>query len=241
GFRSDRWVKEGNPAGLGIVTGMPDSTPGREGSPEWWADVHAIHLGGYAGIDPGPELRALDFRWQAMIDAGYFGIATTVDDLDGRWATSRPYGSKIEARWQRYNFPAMERYTPDAGDNEQEAPMGYRTVIPGLPGGPLETSFPVKILTPPSWRTNVRPGIKARSPRLSVQHETANPNTMAVGDATYLYNGSGGRQASWHFTIDDIECYTGSPADEVAWQAGDGSGPGNYNGISCELAVHRDI
>lgn len=119
--------------------------------------------------------------------------------------------------------------------------MSYRTIIPGLPGGALETSFPVKILTPPAWRTNVRPGIKARTPRLSVQHETANPNTFASGDANYLFNGSGGRQASWHFTIDDRECYTGIPVDEVGWQAGDGAGPGNYNGVACELAVHRDI
>lgn len=119
--------------------------------------------------------------------------------------------------------------------------MAYTTTIPGLPGGPLTTSFPVKLLIAPAWRTNVRPGIKARTPRLSVQHETANPNTYAIGDATYLYNGSGGRQASWHFTIDDKECYVGIPLDEVTWQAGDGAGPGNYNGISCELAVHTSI
>lgn len=119
--------------------------------------------------------------------------------------------------------------------------MPYKTMIPGLPGGPLETSFPIKIMTPPAWRTNVRPGIKARSPRLSIQHETANPNTMAVGDASYLFNGSGGRQASWHFTVDDREAYTGIPADEVGWQAGDGAGPGNYNGLACELAVKLEI
>lgn len=119
--------------------------------------------------------------------------------------------------------------------------MAYTTTIPGVPGGPIQTSFPVKILIAPAWRTNVRPGIKARLPRLSVQHETGNPNTYAVGDATYLYNGSGGRQASWHITIDDKEAYIGIPLDEVTWQAGDGAGPGNYNGISCELAVHTAI
>lgn len=117
----------------------------------------------------------------------------------------------------------------------------YSTEIPGVPGGPIVTSFPVYLKIAPTWRTNVRPGIKARTPRRPVQHETANPNSMAVDDATYLYNGSGGRQASWHITVDDIAAYVGIPLDEVTWQASDGAGPGNYNGISCELAVHRNI
>lgn len=119
--------------------------------------------------------------------------------------------------------------------------MVYRTTIPGLPGGPLETSFPVKIMLAPAWRTNVRPGIKARRPRVGVCHETGNPNTMAVSDARYLQNGSGGRQASWHITVDDTEAYIGIPVDEVTWQASDGAGPGNYNGISIEHAVARQI
>jgi N-acetylmuramoyl-L-alanine amidase CwlA len=57
----------------------------------------------------------------------------------------------------------------------------------------------------------------------------------------YLYNGSGGRQASWHFTVDDKHCFTGIPVDEIAWQAGDGSGPGNYNGFAAELCVERAL
>ncbi len=117
----------------------------------------------------------------------------------------------------------------------------YRTSIPGVPGGPIETSFPVYLKIAPEWRTNVRPGIKARVPRLPVQHETANPNSMAVDDATYLFNGAEGRSASWHMTVDDTAAYIGIPLDEITWQASDGAGPGNYNGISCELAVHRAI
>jgi len=142
-------------------------------------------------------------------------------------------------------FAAMEAddTSPDPQPDPQEGNdmPTYRTVIPGLPGGPLETSFPVKLMIVPAWRTNNRPGIKARTPRLSVQHETANSGTYAAAEANYLYNGAGGRQASWHFTVDDREGYVTIPVDEVAWQAGDGSGPGNYNGVACELAVHRDI
>lgn len=117
----------------------------------------------------------------------------------------------------------------------------YYTNIPGVPGGPIQTSFPVKLLIAPSWRTNVRPGIKARTPRRIVQHETANPRSFAVDDATYLFNGSGGRQASWHITVDDKEAYVGIPLDEVTWQASDGSGAGNYSGASCELCVPTAI
>lgn len=113
--------------------------------------------------------------------------------------------------------------------------------IPGLPGGPLTTSFPVRLRIVPASRTNNRPGIKARTPRLTVQHETANPNTFAAGEAEYLYTGAGGRQASWHMTVDDAEAVISIPLDEVTWQAGDGSGPGNMQGISCELSVHSAI
>ena len=117
----------------------------------------------------------------------------------------------------------------------------YTTTIPGLPGGPLVTSFPVYLKIAPASRTNVRPGIKARLPRRVVQHETANPNSMAVDDATYMYNGSEGRQASWHVTVDDTCAFIDLPLDEIAWHASDGAGPGNYNGIACEMSVHKNI
>ena len=110
----------------------------------------------------------------------------------------------------------------------------YTTEIPGLPGGPLETSFPVKIKLCPAWRTLNRPGIKAEQPRRSVQHGNGNPNSTAAGEATYLYNGADGRQASYHSAIDDKECWVMIPADEVTWQAADGAGPGNMCGFSCE-------
>lgn len=113
--------------------------------------------------------------------------------------------------------------------------MAYTTTIPGLPGGPLETSFPVKLKIVPAWRTLNRPGVKAHSPRRSVQHGNGNPNSTAAGEANYLYNGAGGRQASFHSTVDYLGAYIVVPADEVTWQSADGSGPGNMSGFSCEL------
>lgn len=121
--------------------------------------------------------------------------------------------------------------------------MSYKVIVPGAPGGPIEFSFPVHThLVVPVWRTLQRPGIKARLPRKGVQHENGNQAALAYQDSKYLFDGAGGRQASWHMTVDDKEGYINIPVDEVTWQAGDGAGPGNYNGLSCELsqAMIRD-
>lgn len=112
----------------------------------------------------------------------------------------------------------------------------YPFTWPGVPGGPINFSFPVTEMIVPVWRTYQRPGIYARSPRRGVQHENGNPNALARQDSTYLYNGAGGRQASWHGTVDHKEGFANLPADEVGWQAGDGAGPGNYNGFAVELS-----
>jgi hypothetical protein len=114
--------------------------------------------------------------------------------------------------------------------------MGYMFTWPGVPGGPIEFSFPVTNMIVPAWRTLQRPGIKARSPRRGIQHENGNPNALARQDSVYLYNGAGGRQASWHGTVDHKEGFANLPGDEVGWQAGDGAGPGNYNGFAVELS-----
>jgi len=117
----------------------------------------------------------------------------------------------------------------------------YLTEIPGLPGGPLQTTHPVYIKLIPAWRTNNRPGYTARTPRRSVQHGNGNPNSSAAGEATYLFNGAEGRKASYHSTTDDRESWIMVPSNEVTWQAADGSGPGNYNGFSNEMVEDSRI
>lgn len=118
---------------------------------------------------------------------------------------------------------------------EVQTVQTFTTEIPGLPGGPLITEYPIKLKILPASQTRNRPGIKARLPRVSVQHGNGNPNSSAAGEATYLYNGAGGRQASYHSAGDDKEIWVMIPADEVTWQAADGDGPGNMNGFSCEM------
>src|SRR5690606_15585613 len=114
--------------------------------------------------------------------------------------------------------------------------LQYPFTWPGVPGGPILFSFPVTAMIVPAHRTLQRPGIKARHPRQGIQHENGNPNALARQDSTYLFDGAGGRQASWHGTVDHKEGFANLPGDEVGWQAGDGAGPGNYIGFAVELS-----
>lgn len=114
--------------------------------------------------------------------------------------------------------------------------MASHTVTwPGLPGGPITFSFPVHLNIVPAWRTLQRSGIIARPTRRSIQHENGNRRSGARSDSMYLFNGAEGRQASWHASVDHEVGYINLPANEVGWQAGDGSGPGNMSGFAVEL------
>lgn len=117
--------------------------------------------------------------------------------------------------------------------------MAYTTTIPGLPGGPLTTSFPVKISLIPASRTYQRPGLLLRGNPETCQHMTANWASLAAGEARYFVNGAEGRQASVHAVIDDTECWILLPLNEVGWHAGDGAGPGNYSTVALELCQQR--
>lgn len=89
-----------------------------------------------------------------------------------------------------------------------------------------------------------------------VVHDTGSTTAGmgAYGHAKYLYNQftNNGREASWHYTVDELEAYQHMPEDEVAYHAGDGSsvpgignespalGGGNRNGIGIEMSVQRN-
>lgn len=146
-----------------------------------------------------------------------------------------------EAEYVATVLALLARWGVTLPEGDQEMPT-YTTEIPGLPGGPLVTTYPIHIKLIPTWRTNNRPGTKAKTPRLSVIHGNGNPNSSAAGEATYLYNGAEGRQASYHSAADDKEVWVMVPADEVTWQAADGfNGPGNNNGFSCETVEDANL
>lgn len=222
---SYQWVENGNPAGLGVFE--DGTTIGATFGPERAARAHVVHMALYAGILPPAAWQEVDPRWTAAMNAGFFGTVGTTDDLgNGLWATDPDYATKL-----------VERYTAYFGP-PQEATMAttYPFNWPGVPGGPIYFSFMVYNKIVPVWRTLQRPGIKAASPREGVQHENGNPNALAKQDSQYLYDGAGGRQASWHATVDHLEGYANLPGDEVGWQAGDGAGPGNMRGFAVELS-----
>jgi hypothetical protein len=127
---------------------------------------------------------------------------------------------------------------------------------PSRPGQPYSVAgvgkdiilpFPLYQKIMPTSQTNQRPGI-AMSPDRYVQHDTGNRNVGANARAhvTYLEQGAPDRwgnsqQLSYHFTVDDKEAWQMIPVNEVAWHGGDGAGPCNMRGISCELCINADI
>ena len=107
------------------------------------------------------------------------------------------------------------------------------TNIPGLPGGPLVTTYPIRMhRIPPGGRQ--RTGEPARAPRRSVQHGTANAsNASAWNEADYFVRGAEGRGVSVHACVDHTEIVVTMPFDEVAVHAG--STAGNQHGYACEM------
>jgi hypothetical protein len=141
------------------------------------------------------------------------------------------YLTQTIARINRYygiNDPVPET----RGDSRK------RYEVAGL-AHPIPLSFPLRQKIVPRSMTRNRPGI-FQTPERWVQHETDNesPTANAANQADYLYRGAEGRQASWHFTIDDIEAWQTIPVNEVTWNGGDNDGPCNFGGVSCELCVN---
>jgi len=47
--------------------------------------------------------------------------------------------------------------------------------------------------------------------------------------------GAASRPASWHFSIDEKDCYQALPLTESGWHAGDNLGPGNTRSVGIEI------
>lgn len=172
--------------------------------------------------------------WASRILGPTYADLTTLAEFVARYApwsdgnNSDDYGRKVTA--QINAMPLLEGTHP-----------------PPQPGGPLvrfagtavdvPLDVPFRVMLVPPGQTNQRPGIHM-TPNRYVQHETDDLRASAAGEARYLLAGAEGRQASWHFTVDDTECVQSLPLDEVAWHGGDGAGTCNYHGIACELCVN---
>jgi len=69
-------------------------------------------------------------------------------------------------------------------------------------------------------------------------HTTGNRNPTATAEshARFQFNGGGGRQASWHYTVDMDEIWQSFRDDQVCWHTG--TVRGNTNSIGIEICVN---
>lgn len=118
--------------------------------------------------------------------------------------------------------------------------------VAGLPGGPIELPVPLVIDLLP-FSDMHRPGTPRQGPGVWVQHETdnTNPGAGALMHRNFLFAGAPTdqgveQQLSFHFAVDDGVIYQMVPVNEQAFHAADGGGPGNVQGIACELCVNVD-
>lgn len=84
---------------------------------------------------------------------------------------------------------------------------------------------------------------KPMTPQYITIHNTDNtkPDATAESHSRYVLNGSGGRQASWHYTVDDNEVYQHLRDNEQGWHCTDGNGPGNSTSIGIEICMYDEM
>ena len=89
--------------------------------------------------------------------------------------------------------------------------------------------------------TPARPGYPMNAMGVTI-HNTGSTGT-AENHAVYMTkNGGFNASTSYHFVIDDINCYQLLPITENAWHAGDGAlGAGNRKTIAIEICECGDI
>ena len=76
----------------------------------------------------------------------------------------------------------------------------------------------------------------AMTPTRIVVHNTAN-DAPAENEAKYMNSNS--NQVSFHFVVDDKEVIQCLPLDVNSWNAGDGNGKGNREGIAIEICYSK--
>jgi len=70
-------------------------------------------------------------------------------------------------------------------------------------------------------------------------HTTGNHNPTATAEAhaRFQFSGGGGRQASWHYTVDADEIWQSFKNEQMCWHTG--TRIGNENSIGIEICVNR--
>jgi N-acetylmuramoyl-L-alanine amidase len=91
-------------------------------------------------------------------------------------------------------------------------------------------------ICPPGLKNN--PNKKLTAIKYVTIHTTGNrdPNANAKSHAVYQMNGSGGRLASWHYTVDSAEIWQSFHDSAMCWHSGDTVG--NEISIGIEICVN---
>lgn len=171
-FTSRRYIEEGNTAGMGIIDDKPASSPGHVFGPDEMARAQVTHMAGYVGIRPPDDWVRVDFRWAALMQAGFFGSVQTTADLGGgRWATDPAYGTKIEQRHALY-FP-------------REVPRMNVEFVRRIATSRL-AAHRAKLVNHHAWFTI---------------HENGNPRSGPFDEAAFVQNGGGREGVLYHFAV----------------------------------------
>jgi N-acetylmuramoyl-L-alanine amidase len=97
-WQSEAWIDHLNPAGIGVtgseVTG-PTWTSGTEAARAQLVHLYLYAVGPIPHDHPLAPYVGLDPRYEPALSAGRAGIAPTIADLSGRWATDPNYGDGI--------------------------------------------------------------------------------------------------------------------------------------------------
>ncbi len=124
-WTENEWQDGLNPAAIGVGDVHDFSIPYATGADAARAQiVHAFvyasgPIGGGHALAP---FRALDPRYQAVLDAGWAGSVHTIRNLTGKWATDPNYHTKIVARGNAI-FPGLSAAGANGGAIHMASPV----------------------------------------------------------------------------------------------------------------------
>lgn len=223
-----RW-RELNPAGLGI-TNSSDETPyslidGTEAAQlHVWSMLVALRDWSQAErIILTPAAIAWVRRWSAKYHDDACPLVTNVEDLNRIYSGNR-------ATW--------------AADPDYPAKVIEHMKVFGK-----ETSVSIPVAAPPleiaiTPKGANRPELVMESPSYITVHEVGNRAPGADEDMhrTFVHNGGGPSQVSFHFVVGPTKAIQLLPLDEAAWHASDGyNGPGNRDSVAIETIQIGDF
>ena len=231
-WASHWWRESVNPAGIGITGDKVQNLASRDfGNGEAAARAHLLHLSLYVHGKTVPDgfTTSEDPRWDAAIQAGYAGIATTLDDLVGTWAEDAvepndplTYADKIAARLDAMEDAGLLAGTGRPDPHTPQIPDGYTEYEwPGLENPvylPDWIDVELKIIPKKKGWTS---GIPSNAHVKTSWHDTGNDKTNADDEWAFANNGRPGvAAASYNGIFDDRKVIICQRFDELVGHAG---------------------